>query len=75
MQKFGFRIKTKAGALVDNLIIQAQDLSHAESKLRQMYHHATVLESRAIDEQPSGQGMDLEGALSLIIARADPLGR
>jgi hypothetical protein len=73
MQKFGFRIKTKAGALVDNLVIQANDLAHAESKLMQMYHHATVLETRAIEET-SAQGADLESAISLIIGH-DPLGR
>jgi hypothetical protein len=73
MQKFGFRIKTKAGALVDNLVIQANDLAHAESKLMQMYRHATVLETRAIEEA-SSQGADLESAISLIIGH-DPLGR
>jgi hypothetical protein len=74
MQKFGFRIKTKAGALVDNLVIQANDLAHAESKLMQMYHHATVLETRSIEEAASSQGADLESAISLIIGH-DPLGR
>lgn len=75
MQKFGFRIRTKAGALVDNLVIQASDLAHAEIKLRQMYHHATVLETRAIDDAVPGQGVDLESAISLILSQPDPLGR
>ena len=71
MQKFGFRIKTKTGTLVESLVIHARDLAHAEEKLRRMYHHATVLESKVMDELPRGEGTDLEGAISLILGRGD----
>lgn len=70
MQRFGFRIKTRTGALVENLVIQAADLEHAELKLRQMYHQATILESRFLDDaQSSREGTDLEGAISLILGK------
>ncbi|MDN3575219.1 hypothetical protein QWZ03_00330 [Chitinimonas viridis] len=71
MLKFGFRIRTKTGAVVDNLVIQAHDLTHAEAKLLQMYHHATVLEAKPLDDTPRGEGVDLESAISLIIGRDD----
>ncbi|MBV8656393.1 MAG: hypothetical protein JO142_01070 [Burkholderiales bacterium] len=75
MQKFGFRIRTKAGSIVDNLVIQANDVAHAEQKLLQMYHHATVLESKNLEEAHSSQCGDLESAISAILSEADPLGR
>jgi hypothetical protein len=69
MLKFGFRIKTKNGALVDNLIIQANDLEHAERKLWQMYHDATIVEWRCLEEAPSREASDLEAAISLILGK------
>lgn len=69
MLKFGFRIKTKSGAVVENLLIQAADLAHAEIRLLQMYPHATVLEYKCIDEPARGESMDLETAISLIIGK------
>jgi hypothetical protein len=71
MQKFGFRIKTKSGTVVENLVIHASDLAQAEAKLLRMYHHATVLESKVMDDLPRGEGTDLEGAISLILGRGD----
>ncbi|MBV1776790.1 hypothetical protein KSF73_13825 [Burkholderiaceae bacterium DAT-1] len=75
MQKFGFRIKTRAGAVVDNLVIQGQDMAHAESKLRQIYHQAQIVEACVLSDVPTGQVNDLEGAISLILSQEDPLGR
>lgn len=69
MQKFGFRIQTRAGMTVDNLVIQGMDRPQAEAKLRQMYHHCTILECKVVDELPRGDGTDLEGAISLIVGR------
>jgi hypothetical protein len=72
MQKFGFRIKTRAGAMVDNLVIQAPDQAQAEHKLLQMYHQAVILEVRYLDEQPSREGADLESAIGLILGEQSP---
>ncbi len=71
MQKFGFRIRTQTGLVVENLAIQAESQDQAEIKLRMMYHHATVLECRVLDDLPRGDGTDLEGAISLIIGKGE----
>jgi hypothetical protein len=44
--KFGFRIRTRGGLIVDNLLIHGRDEVDAERKLRQMYHHCKILECR-----------------------------
>jgi len=63
--KFGFNIRTRAGMPVDNLVIQARDRTEAEAKLRQMYHHCEIVDSRVI-EQAAGEGADYEAVVSLI---------
>jgi len=42
--KFSFRIRTRDGLVVDNLLIHGNDAVEAERKLRQMYHGCEVLE-------------------------------
>jgi hypothetical protein len=42
--KYGFRIRTRHGLLVDRLSIYARDDADAEKKLRQMYRHCEILE-------------------------------
>ena len=42
--RYGFRIRTKYGLLVENLVIHGRDEADAERKLRQMYQHCQVLE-------------------------------
>jgi hypothetical protein len=42
--KFGFRIRTRDGLIVDNLLIHGRDEVDAERKLRQMYRQCKVLE-------------------------------
>ena len=41
--KFGFRIRTRQGMVVENLMIHGRDMADAERKLRQMYLHCEVL--------------------------------
>ncbi len=53
--KFGFRIRTKQGALVENLLIQGRDASDAQRKLQQMYPRCEVIEctqQRGVGNQP-----------------------
>ena len=69
MQKFGFRIQTRSGMTVENLIIHGTDQSQAEVKLKQMYHRCIILECRVVDEISRGDGTDLEGAIALIIGK------
>jgi len=69
MQKFGFKIQTRAGTTVDNLVVHATDRASAAEKLRKMYHHCTIVETRVVDELARGEGTDLESAISLIVGQ------
>jgi len=42
--KYGFRIRTRSGLIVDKLLIHGRDVVDAERKLRQMYQHCRILE-------------------------------
>ena len=44
LTKFGFRIRTRVGLVVDNLMIHGRDESYAQRKLRQMYHECEIIE-------------------------------
>ena len=41
--KYNFRIRTRHGLVVANLVIHGRDEADAERKLRQMYQHCQVL--------------------------------
>lgn len=69
MEKFGFRIQTRAGMIVEHLVIHGADQAQAEIKLRQMYHHCTILECKVVDDLALGDGTDLEGAIALIVGK------
>lgn len=45
-EKYGFRIRTRSGAVVDKLLIFGRDAAHAERKLRQIYQGCEILEAR-----------------------------
>jgi hypothetical protein len=66
MKKFGFRIRTRGGSVVDNLTIQGRDRDEAERKLRQVYHHCTVIEARELQEAAQADTSDVEGVITLI---------
>ena len=66
MKKFGFRIRTRGGSVVDNLTIQGRDREEAERKLRQVYHHCEVLEARELLGAAPADASDFEGVISLI---------
>lgn len=42
--KYGFRIRTRVGLVVDNLMIHGRDEAEAQRKLRQMYRDCEVIE-------------------------------
>ena len=44
IKKYGFRIRTRSGLIVDNLLIHGRDELDAERKLRQMYQYCNILE-------------------------------
>ena len=64
MRKFGFTIRTRGGSLVENLVIQGRDQAEAEKKLRQVYHHCTVVQARPVEDPVDGS--DFEAVISLI---------
>jgi DNA-directed RNA polymerase specialized sigma54-like protein len=71
MNKYGFRIRTRSGGLVENLQVQARDRSEAESKLRQIYHHCEILECSEITPTLKKEGLDLDDVISLINRQGD----
>jgi len=67
MMKFGFKIRTRSGLVVDNLLIPGKDQADAERKLIQIYRHCEILESKTVQQQPSREEqMDIDGIISLI---------
>jgi hypothetical protein len=66
MRKYGFRIRTRGGSVVDNLTIQGRDRDEAERKLRQVYHHCEILEVREVPDAAPADASDFEGVISLI---------
>ncbi len=48
MTRYGFRIRTRTGMQVDNLMIHGRDLAEAQRKLEQMYRHCEIIETRTL---------------------------
>ena len=71
MIKFGFRIRTRSGLPVDNLVVHARDQAEAERKIVQMYMHCEIIECRQIASPVREDGSDLEGIISLISRQQD----
>ncbi|MBL0209082.1 MAG: hypothetical protein IPP84_14390 [Propionivibrio sp.] len=55
--KYGFRIRTRSGAVVDNLLIFGKDEMDAERKLRQIYLGCEIIEARRLVIQMPRVGM------------------
>jgi len=66
MNKYGFRIRTRGGSVVDNLQVQARDRAEAEEKIRQIYHQCEILECQEITPTLRKEGLDLEDVVELI---------
>ena len=50
--KYGFRIRTRNGAVVDNLLIYGKNEPDAERKLRQIYLGCEIIEVKRLVPQP-----------------------
>ncbi|HSS46933.1 MAG TPA: hypothetical protein VLL03_05925 [Burkholderiales bacterium] len=70
MTKFGFKIRTRRGLTVDNLIIHGRDLADAERKLDQMYLRCEILERRVIQKKEGTAAF--EDIVSLIASQDEP---
>ena len=66
MIKFGFKIRTRSGTVVDNLTFAARDRVDAERKVTQIYHQCEILECRELQQTIKEEGFDLESAINLI---------
>lgn len=66
MNKYGFRIRTRSGSVVENLQLQARDRAEAERKLNQVYHHCEILECQELTPTLKKEVLDLEDVISLI---------
>lgn len=54
--KYGFRIRTRQGLLINNLVIQGRDEADAEKKLRQMYRQCEILECGVVPARKTYTG-------------------
>ena len=72
MIKFGFKIKTRSGTVVDNLTFAARDRADAERKVEQIYQRCEILECRELQPTIREEGFDLESAINLINREPDP---
>ena len=66
MNKYGFRIRTRGGMLLENLQVQARDRAEAERKITQIYHHCEIVECREVTRTLKKEGLDLEDVIGLI---------
>jgi len=66
MSKFGFRIRTRHGLIVENLLIQGRDESDAERKLRQMYLHCQILDRTVQESTNRNVRANFEDIVSLV---------
>ena len=64
--KYGFRIRTRHGLVVEQLTIQARDEADAERKLRQMYTHCEILSCTIARSTPNPDAISFEDVVSLL---------
>lgn len=65
--KYGFRVRTRPGLVVDNLMIHAIDESDAQRKLRQMYQGCEILECVRHVGSASATNISYENVLDRIV--------
>lgn len=64
--KYGFKIRTRGGMVVDNLTIPGRDQAEAERKLQQIYRYCEILEAKPLMHAGKEASMDMDGIISLI---------
>lgn len=63
--KYGFRIRTRHGLVVEHLVIHGRDEADAERKLRQMYQHCQVLDCMIVAAKKP-EHLSFEDVVSLL---------
>jgi len=71
MVKFGFKIKTRGGMVVDNLMVTARDRDEAERKVNQIYQRCEILECQEMQQSIKEENLNLENVISLIGKESD----
>jgi hypothetical protein len=66
LTKFSFRIRTRSGTPVENLMVQAADRAEAERRMQQMYPYCDIVECRELTAMPRDEGASLDSILSII---------
>jgi hypothetical protein len=66
VNKYGFRIRTRSGGIVENLQVHARDRAEAEAKIGQIYRNCEVLDCFEVTPTLKKEGLDLEDVISLI---------
>jgi len=66
MNKYGFKIRTRGGSVVENLQVQARDRAEAEGKITQIYRHCEILECQEVTPTLKKEGLDLDDVIALI---------
>jgi hypothetical protein len=64
--KYGFRIRTRVGLILDKLLIPGRDMEDAQRKLRQIYRDCEILECVCHHEGAPVQAPGFEDVASLI---------
>ena len=64
--KFGFRIRTRHGLVVENLMIHGRDEADAERKLRQMYLHCEIIARDVVQSSRTPEQPSFEEIVSLV---------
>ena len=64
--KYRFRIRTRHGLVLENLVIHGRDEADAERKLRQMYQHCQILECTILAARLKDEHMSFEDVVSLL---------
>lgn len=71
MYKYGFKIRTRGGSVVENLQVHARDRAEAERKISQIYRHCEILECHEVTPTLRKEGLDLEDVIGLINKQED----
>ena len=71
MNKYGFKIRTRGGMMVENLQVQARDRDEAVRKINQVYRQCEIIECQEVTPTLKKEGLDLEDVVALINSQGD----
>ncbi|MGH8742135.1 MAG: hypothetical protein ACREUN_14545, partial [Burkholderiales bacterium] len=66
LTKFTFRIRTRSGTPVENLMVQAADRAQAEGRIQQMYPYCEIVECRELTAMPRDEAASLDSIITRI---------